>query len=79
MTTATATQQLTHWIGGGPDDGTAERFGDVTESATGRLVARVPFATSADVDRAVQAAAAAQKEWAAASLTKRTQVLFAFR
>jgi malonate-semialdehyde dehydrogenase (acetylating)/methylmalonate-semialdehyde dehydrogenase len=79
MTTATATQQLTHWIGGGPDDGTAERFGDVTESATGRLVARVPFATASDVDRAVQAAAAAQKEWGAASLTKRTQVLFAFR
>jgi malonate-semialdehyde dehydrogenase (acetylating) / methylmalonate-semialdehyde dehydrogenase len=79
MTTATATQQLTHWIGGGPDDGTAERFGDVTESATGRLVARVPFATAADVDRAVQAAAAAQKAWGAASLTKRTQVLFAFR
>ncbi len=79
MTTATATQQLTHWIGGGPDDGTAERFGDVTESATGRLVARVPFATTADVDRAVRAAAAAQREWGAASLTKRTQVLFAFR
>ena len=79
MTTATATQQLTHWIGGGPDDGTAERFGDVTESATGRLVARVPFATAADVDRAVHAAAAAQREWGAASLTKRTQVLFAFR
>jgi malonate-semialdehyde dehydrogenase (acetylating)/methylmalonate-semialdehyde dehydrogenase len=79
MTTATATQQLTHWIGGGPDDGTAERFGDVTESATGRLVARVPFATASDVDRAVQAATQAQREWAAASLTKRTQVLFAFR
>jgi malonate-semialdehyde dehydrogenase (acetylating)/methylmalonate-semialdehyde dehydrogenase len=79
MTTATATQQLTHWIGGGPDDGTAERFGDVTESATGRLVARVPFATATDVDRAVQAAIAAQREWGAASLTKRTQVLFAFR
>jgi len=79
MTTATATEQLTHWIGGGPDDGTAERFGDVTESATGRLVARVPFATASDVDRAVQAAIAAQKAWGAASLTKRTQVLFAFR
>jgi malonate-semialdehyde dehydrogenase (acetylating)/methylmalonate-semialdehyde dehydrogenase len=78
MTTATATQ-LTHWIGGGPDEGVAERFGDVTESATGRLVTRVPFATAADVDRAVQAAVAAQREWGAASLTKRTQVLFGFR
>jgi malonate-semialdehyde dehydrogenase (acetylating)/methylmalonate-semialdehyde dehydrogenase len=78
MTTATETQ-LTHWIAGGPDESPAERFGEVTESATGRLVARVPFATAADVDRAVQAAAAAQREWGAASLTRRTQVLFAFR
>jgi malonate-semialdehyde dehydrogenase (acetylating)/methylmalonate-semialdehyde dehydrogenase len=78
MTTATATQ-LTHWIAGGPDDAPAERYGDVTESATGRLVARVPFATAADVDRAVQAAVAGQREWGAASLTKRTQVLFGFR
>ncbi|WP_028061375.1 CoA-acylating methylmalonate-semialdehyde dehydrogenase [Candidatus Solirubrobacter pratensis] len=78
MTTATATQ-LTHWIAGGPDDRPAERYGDVTESATGRLVARVPFATADDVDRAVQAAVRAQREWGAASLTKRTQVMFAFR
>jgi malonate-semialdehyde dehydrogenase (acetylating) / methylmalonate-semialdehyde dehydrogenase len=78
MTTATETQ-ITHWIAGGPDETPAERFGEVTESATGRVVARVPFATAADVDRAVQAAVAAQKEWGAASLTKRTQVLFGFR
>src|ERR1700742_1163433 len=78
MTTATATQ-LTHWIAGGPDEAPAERYGDVTESATGRLVARVPFATAGDVDRAVEAALAAQRGWGAASLTKRTQVLFGFR
>jgi malonate-semialdehyde dehydrogenase (acetylating)/methylmalonate-semialdehyde dehydrogenase len=78
MTTATATQ-LTHWIAGGPDEGAAERYGEVTESATGRTVARVPFATAADVDRAVQAAVAAQRAWGATSLTRRTQVLFGFR
>ncbi len=78
MPTATATQ-ITHWIAGGPDEAPSERFGEVTESATGRVVARVPFASAADVDRAVQAAVAAQREWGAASLTKRTQVLFGFR
>jgi malonate-semialdehyde dehydrogenase (acetylating)/methylmalonate-semialdehyde dehydrogenase len=78
MTTATETQ-LTHWIGGGPDEASAERFGEVTESATGRVVARVPLATAADVDRAVQVAVAAQREWGATSLTRRTQVLFGFR
>ena len=29
MTTATATQ-ITHWIAGAPDDGSAQRFGEVT-------------------------------------------------
>ena len=78
MTTATQTL-LNHWIGGRRDERPAERHGEVTDPATGEVVTRVPFATAADVDRAVQAAAAAGAKWGAASLTKRAQVLFAFR
>ena len=77
-TTATQTL-LNHWIGGKRDERPAERYGEVTDPATGEVVTRVPFATAADVDRAVQAAAAAGAKWGAASLTKRAQVLFAFR
>jgi malonate-semialdehyde dehydrogenase (acetylating)/methylmalonate-semialdehyde dehydrogenase len=79
MTTTTEPALLSHWIGGHADETEAERFGDVTDSATGEVVARVPFATAADVDRAVQAAAQAARTWGAASLTRRAQVLFAFR
>src|SRR5919108_650196 len=78
-TTARETTLLRHWIAGRPDERPAERLGEVTDSATGEVVARVPFAMPADVDRAVRAAGAAATEWGAASLTRRAQVLFAFR
>ncbi|HEV8259057.1 MAG TPA: CoA-acylating methylmalonate-semialdehyde dehydrogenase [Casimicrobiaceae bacterium] len=78
-TTASQTTLLNHWIGGRRDERPAERHGEVTDPATGEVVARVPFATTADVDRAVQAATKAAEEWGAASLTKRAQVMFAFR
>jgi malonate-semialdehyde dehydrogenase (acetylating) / methylmalonate-semialdehyde dehydrogenase len=79
MSTTARETLLGHWIGGRLDDTPAERHGEVTDSATGEVVARVPFGTRADLDRAVAAATEAGKAWAAASLTKRTQVLFAFR
>jgi malonate-semialdehyde dehydrogenase (acetylating) / methylmalonate-semialdehyde dehydrogenase len=79
MSTTASETILNHWIGGRLDEAPAERYGDVTDSATGEVVARVPFATPADLDRAVGIAKEAGAAWAAASLTKRTQVLFAFR
>ena len=74
----TAAPTLTHWIDGAPFVA-GERFGEVTESATGAVVARVPLGDAAVVDRAVEAAAAAADEWATSSLSRRTKVLFAFR
>jgi malonate-semialdehyde dehydrogenase (acetylating)/methylmalonate-semialdehyde dehydrogenase len=79
MSTTASETKLGHWIGGQLDDRPAERYGEVTESATGQVVARVPFATPEDLDRAVQIATQAAAAWGAASLTKRTQVLFNFR
>src|SRR4051794_3807141 len=79
MSTTARETLLGHWIGGRLDDSPAERHGEVTDSATGEVVARVPMGTRADLDRAVAAATEAGKAWAAASLTKRTQVMFAFR
>ena len=77
--TATSTTTLNHWIGGREDAGTGDRFGEVTESATGEVVARVAFATEADVDRAVRVAAEAADAWGRSSLGQRTKVMFAFR
>ncbi len=79
MSTTVQPATLGHWIAGRSDPGSTERFGSVTDSATGELVARVPFASASDLDRAVAAATAGFEEWSAASLTRRTQVLFAFR
>src|SRR3954454_10442728 len=79
MTTTETATLLSHWIAGGPDDTPAERHGEVSDPATGEIVARVPFATAADVDRAVRAAAKAAAEWGRASISKRADVLFAMR
>jgi malonate-semialdehyde dehydrogenase (acetylating) / methylmalonate-semialdehyde dehydrogenase len=71
--------RITHWIDGKPWGAVAERSGDVYNPATGVVSGSVDFASAAVVDEAVRAAAAAWRDWRNASLTKRTQVLFAFR
>ena len=55
------------------------RTAPVFDPATGRQTAEVVLASTADVDAAVTAAAAAAAEWRSASLTARSKVLFAFR
>jgi malonate-semialdehyde dehydrogenase (acetylating)/methylmalonate-semialdehyde dehydrogenase len=79
MTTTETATLLSHWIGGGPDDTPAQRHGEVSDPATGEIIVRVPFATAADVDRAVAAATKAAADWGRASVTKRADVLFAKR
>ena len=68
--TTTALETVAHWIGGErvPDAG---RYGDVTDPATGAVTRRVAFASSADVDRAVEAATAGFAAWSAQSLAHR--------
>ncbi len=75
----TDTTRITHWIGGKLWDGASARQGDVFDPATGRVASRVDLAAPAEVDAAVAAAKSAFGEWRASSLTKRTQVMFAFR
>jgi malonate-semialdehyde dehydrogenase (acetylating)/methylmalonate-semialdehyde dehydrogenase len=71
--------RITHWIGGKPWTGTPERHGDVYDPATGEVAGHVDFATPAEVDAAVDAAAAAFPGWRDTSLAKRSSILFAFR
>jgi malonate-semialdehyde dehydrogenase (acetylating)/methylmalonate-semialdehyde dehydrogenase len=71
--------RITHWIDGKPWGGVAERTGKVYDPATGQVAGQVDFATEADVDQAVAAASAAWRTWRHASLTARSNVLFAFR
>src|SRR3954462_6920159 len=70
---------LNHWIAGRRDNGASDRSGTVYNPATGEATGEVPFATAADVDRAVAAAARAFESWSRTGLNKRATILFAFR
>ena len=71
--------QITHWINGALDTKKPERTGDIYNPATGKVTGSVAFGNAATVDSAVSAATIAFADWRHSSLTKRTQVLFAFR
>ena len=80
MTAPTATRLLDNYIGGAwtPAAADAEAL-DVTNPASGELLARVPLSTAADLDAAVRAARAALPEWRAVSVIARARHLFALR
>jgi malonate-semialdehyde dehydrogenase (acetylating) / methylmalonate-semialdehyde dehydrogenase len=74
-----ASKHCTHWIGGKPWTGEAQRHGDIYDPATGQVSGKVDFATAAEVNDAVAAAAQALPQWRQTSLARRSQILFAFR
>jgi malonate-semialdehyde dehydrogenase (acetylating)/methylmalonate-semialdehyde dehydrogenase len=70
---------ISHFVNGQALEGTSGRFGDVFNPNTGEVQARVQFATDAELDAAVQAAAAAQIGWAATNPQRRARVMFEFK
>ena len=72
-------KHISHWIGGKPWGGAAERHGDIYDPATGQVTGTVDYASATVVGDAVAAAAKAFGGWRGTSLAKRTQILFAFR
>jgi malonate-semialdehyde dehydrogenase (acetylating) / methylmalonate-semialdehyde dehydrogenase len=70
---------LYHWKSGEIFEGSSGRFSDVTNPATGEVTAQLALASEDDVNDVVAAALAAFPRWRDTSLTKRTQILFAFR
>jgi malonate-semialdehyde dehydrogenase (acetylating)/methylmalonate-semialdehyde dehydrogenase len=75
----TTLEHLPLWIGGRTYAPTTTRYGEVTNPASGEVIRHVPFANAADVDAAVQAAAAAFPAWRAAPALRRARVLMRFR
>ena len=73
------TTRISHWIDGKTWSGVAERTGEVFNPATGKVTGKVDFATARELDDAVAAATRALSTWRDASLTARSNVLFAFR
>jgi malonate-semialdehyde dehydrogenase (acetylating) / methylmalonate-semialdehyde dehydrogenase len=77
---ATATRLLDNYVAGRwTPAGAATDVLDVTNPATGEVLARVPLSGSPDLDAAVQAARAALPEWRAVSSIGRARKLFELR
>jgi malonate-semialdehyde dehydrogenase (acetylating)/methylmalonate-semialdehyde dehydrogenase len=75
----TALTVVPFWIGGEARTPKSQRYGDVTNPATGEVTRRVPFATAADVDVAVRSADAAFPAWRATTPLQRSRILANFR
>jgi malonate-semialdehyde dehydrogenase (acetylating)/methylmalonate-semialdehyde dehydrogenase len=71
--------QINHIIGGEEVETTSGRTSPVYNPATGDVTARVGLATVEEVNHATRVAAAAAIEWSAASLAKRTSIMYSFR
>ena len=72
-------RDVPHIIDGCAEAGALDRFGEVFNPNTGQVQARVPFASAAEVDEAVQAALKAQVGWAATNPQRRARVMFEFK
>ncbi len=68
-----------NYIGGEWSDAQSGNTADVINPRHGKAIAKVAMSDSADVERAVGAAAAAQKEWSSWPVRERAQVLYQLR
>ncbi len=67
-----------HFVNGQTLVGTSGRYGDIFDPNTGVVAGRVQFASTEEMDAAVEAAAKAQKTWAQVNPQRRARVMFAF-
>ena len=72
-------KQIPHWIDGAAEIGASMRVGPIFNPATGSQTAEVLMGSASDVDTAVQTAGRAYETWRDSSLTKRQNIMFAFR
>ena len=71
--------RITHWINGKHWDGTPSRTGKVYDPATGAVQSEVALASAEEVDAAVAAALEAFPAWRDSPVTRRQNVMFAYR
>src|SRR6195256_3207609 len=79
MRTTMATNTIAHWINNKAYPGTSGNTSPVTNPAAGEVTGEVALGSVQDARAVIDAAAAAFPAWRDTSLTKRTQILFAFR
>ena len=78
-TPALPAEVVSHFIGGSAVAGSSGRFGQIYNPALGKASRQVAFASKAEVDRAVEVAAAAFPGWAALTPLRRARILNRFR
>jgi malonate-semialdehyde dehydrogenase (acetylating)/methylmalonate-semialdehyde dehydrogenase len=78
-TASPTADQVPMLLAGRRELGLSPRSGDVYNPSTGQVIAREPFCTAADADRAVRAAADALPAWYETPVVERARVLFHFR
>src|SRR5215213_875530 len=78
-TTTPSTRLLDNYVGGRWTPATGDDALDVTNPATGAVLARVPLSSADDLDAAVRAARAALPDWRGVSVIERGRRLFALR
>lgn len=66
-------------VGGRWESSSTDRWGEVFNPSTGRVIARVPLCPAEEVDRVVRAAAEALPAWADTPVVERARVMFRFR
>ncbi len=79
IATESKTRTVSWYVNGAWESPEGRTLGPVTNPATGRLLANVPYAGAADVDRAVRAAHDAFLKWREVPVVDRVQVLYRFK
>lgn len=79
IATQTAVRELSFYINGEWEAAQRQSLHDVTNPATGAVLAHVPYATSADINRTVEAAHRAFLAWRNVPVVDRVQVLYRYK
>src|ERR1700724_1839595 len=66
-------------IGGQWQNGSGDRWGDVFNPSTGKVIARVPLCSAEQTARVVEGAVQALQGWSDTPAVERARVLFRFR
>ena len=79
IATETATNSVKFYIDGQWEEAAGNALHPVYNPATGQVIARVPYATADDVDRAARAAHAAFLKWREVPVVDRVQIFYRYK
>jgi len=79
IATETAVRTVKFYVNGNWEEAQGRSLYPITNPATGQVIAQVPYATSADIDRAAHAAHAAFLKWREVPVVERVQVFYRYK